>query len=482
MNANSNDNDKDNDIAGENAAGENAAGGATGAANGAENSFDAEARLRAADPAAGLEPSAGFVDDVLARTLGASADSTAAPEPAPVHDLTAERARRRPRWLPIAAVAASIAIVGGAAFGLGSATGGNLMAGGPLAPGGGAAPPISLQSGTGAGAMSPQGEGMASGISGLPTPEPMNMGSAGDRMSMPWGFSRNNFSSSGLSTKTGSAAGFGYDARSASTPERVAALAAALGVEGTPELKDGAWLVGPQDGTAPTVYVSLDGTLSFNFNNPAISPWQCAEPAADGMCPMPTSLPSEQAAIDALRGIVTAAGLDADAFEFTSDTWEGSIYTRTAQAWPVVDGQRVGQAWYLEMMDAGVFSVSGSLATLVPLGEYAIVSEQDAFKRLSDPRFGAQMTAMPIAMREQTVTDTGEWVAPTEPPATPSAGAAVAWPVTDVKIVSARLGLTSQWQPDGSVLVVPAYEFTDADGGTWSVIAVDDSMLDFAGN
>ncbi|PPL15659.1 hypothetical protein, partial [Microterricola pindariensis] len=185
----------------------------------------------------------------------------------------------------------------------------------------------------------------------------------------------------------------------------------------------------------------------------------------------------------ALRGIVTAAGSDPAAFEFSSETWEGS-YTRSAQAYPLVDGQRIGQAWYLEMTDAGISSVYGALATLVPLGDYAVVSEQQAFERLSDPRFGAQMTALPLSMRGQAepFLDGTEWVPPTEPPATPSAGASVSWPTNDVEIVSARLGLASQWQPDGSVLVIPAYELTDADGGTWSVIAVADSMLDFAGN
>ncbi|MGH3704058.1 MAG: hypothetical protein ACRDT9_05455, partial [Agromyces sp.] len=110
-----------------------------------------------------------------------------------------------------------------------------------------------------------------------------------------------------------------------------------------------------------------------------------------------------------------------------------------------------------------------------------VVSEQEGFERLSDPRFGAQMTAMPFAVREQPAASSSEeWVPPTEPPATPATGSSVSWPVNDVKIVSARLGLSSQWQPDGSVLVVPAYEFTDADGGTWSVIAVTESKLDFA--
>ena len=124
-------------------------------------------------------------------------------------------------------------------------------------------------------------------------------------------------------------------------------------------------------------------------------------------------------------------------------------------------------------------SAYGTLAPIVSLGEYAVVSEQEGFERLSDPRFGAQMTIMPLAMREQPAVATEEWVPPTEPPATPTDGTSVSWPVNDVEIVSARLGLASQWQPDGSVLIVPAYEFTDSDGGAWSVIAVADAMLDF---
>jgi hypothetical protein len=144
----------------------------------------------------------------------------------------------------------------------------------------------------------------------------------------------------------------------------------------------------------------------------------------------------------------------------------------------VVDGQRLDQAWSAELSEEGMISASGSLAELVPLGDYPVVSEQEAFERLSDPRFGAQMTTLPIALRDAPV-GAEEWVPPTEPPAVPTEGAAVAWPVNDVEIVEARLGLASQWQPDGSVLVVPAYEFTDTDGGTWSVIAVAESKLDF---
>ncbi|SIO21606.1 hypothetical protein [Agromyces cerinus] len=453
-----------------------------------DNDLDPVARLRGADPAAGVEPRPGFADEVIARATAETADggiaaTAAAPgEPAEIVDLESERDRRRPRWLVVAAVAASVAIVGGAGFGIGTMTAGSTEL---------AAAPISLQMGDAQGGSAdgaPQQESAAFDAAGRKM-----AGSSANDMMMPYGYGRNTFSATGLSTAGGTAAAYAYDARAASNTETVAALAAALGIEGTPELKDGSWTVGPQDGSGPALYVGLDGTLGFSYSDPRNNPWACepmmVEPAApDGAVipEMPTceppvaDLPSEAAAIDALRSLITAAGRDADAFEYTSETWEGAV-TRTAQAWPVVDGQRIDQAWSLELTKAGIVSASGALADLVTIGDYDVVSEQEGFERLSDMRFGAQVTAMRFDAADAPVdSPVEEWVPPTEPPATPAEGSSVSWPVNDVQIVSARLGLSSQWQPDGSVLVVPAYEFTDADGGTWSVIAVTESKLDFA--
>lgn len=434
-----------------------------------DHELDPVARLRAADPAAGVEPREGFAADVIARATEAGGADAGAP--APVADLASERARRRPRWLAAVGVAASIAIVGGAGYGVGALAGGG---GGSSTLADDAAPPISLplpaEGGAHEGALH---DGVAQ--------DRMMAGSSTD-MLYPYGGGRNRFSSSGLGTEAGTALAYGFDARSASNAETVGALAAALGVEGAPELRDGSWFVGPQDGSGPTLSVGLDGTLSFYYSDPRLDPWQCIDAVDDVAEPCEPSgeLPGEDAAIDALRNLIASTGRDAAAFEYTSETWEGAV-TRMAQAWPVVDGQRIDQGWSLELAEGGVFSASGSLAAIVALGDYAVVSEQEAFERLSDPRFGAQMTTLPIALREMPVEEYGEWVPPTEPPATPTAGAAVSWPVNDVEIVDARLGLASQWQPDGGVLVVPAYEFTDAGGGTWSVIAVADSSLDFAG-
>ncbi|UAJ79855.1 hypothetical protein IT072_01890 [Leifsonia sp. ZF2019] len=455
-----------------------------------DNELDPLARLRATDPAAGVEPSAGFVEDAIARANadagGAGGEDDTA---APLADLDAARSRRRSLWRPIAAVAASIAIIGGAGFAVGTTTAGTTLAGG-------AAAPISLGgSGNGAGGGATGG----SATEGSIAPRAAS-GSASD-LAYRFGFGRNSFTASGLSTSAGTAKAYGFDPRSASDTKTVTALAAALGLSATPELKDGAWTTGPQDGTAPSLSVGLDGTLSFFYSDWALSPAACTtDPGGAGddssgaspSCTPTAPLPSADAAISALRSLISSAGRDPGSFEFTSETYDGAV-TRTAQAWLVVDGQRVDQSWSLELAESGIVSASGFLAPVVSAGDYPVVSAQKAFERLSDPRFGPTQTAMPLAARA--VQDGAPAMSPvpadgatdgatapaTQPPAAPSAGTPLAWPVHRVHIVSARLGLASQWQPDGSVLLVPAYELTDADGGTWSVIAVADDALDFSG-
>ena len=44
---------------------------------------------------------------------------------------------------------------------------------------------------------------------------------------------------------------------------------------------------------------------------------------------------------------------------------------------------------------------------------------------------------------------------------------------------SADLGVAQYWQPDGSLLILPAYVITASDGSRWSVLAIDGSYVDF---
>ncbi|MGX9346591.1 hypothetical protein [Microbacterium sp. KNMS] len=419
-------------------------------------------RLRAADPAADVEPREGFADAVIAAATAEGA--------APV-DLDAERARRGSKRMAVLAIAASVALalaVGGlAGYGLaaGQATAGSGTGSSDagVSDGDGAAPPISLPGEGG------PAQGGALADRGAAESGSQDLSAQSSDTSYPYGYSsRSSFRSSMLlSSSGGRAAAYAYDAAASSTAEKVGAFAAALGVEGAPEIRDGMWVVGPQDGSAASFSASLDGTLGFWFWSGG-DPWACGEACV---------APEEGPAIAAARDLMTRLGEDPAAYEYTSETWEGSA-TRSVSIWTVIDGQRIDSALHLDYAAEGIVSGYGALAAIVPFGEYEVVSEQEAFERLSDPRFGAQLTTLPEALREGVAGE--EWTPPTAAPSLPEPGASVSWSVNDVEIVSARLGLASHWQADGSVLLVPTYEFTDSAGGTWSVIAVAESALDFS--
>lgn len=442
------------------------------------------ARLRAADPAADVEPSEGF-PAVVAERVQHEGDASAAAletdtetdvESAPAAPIDLAARRRRPAWLSAAAAAAAAVVIGAGGYAAGAGaifgTGGTSSADSAESADAASAPaPISLGGPSDASGVSESGASeMATSAPGLAQEgAAMSARTSADSV-YGWGGGRNTFTATGLSDAARSAQVYGLDAATPSTPERMAQVAAALGMAGQPEVADGGWAL--TDGDAQ-LNVGLDGSLGLNYYNTANQPWcdGCAEPN-------PADAPSGDAAIERLKEVLTAMGEDPAQYEYSAPTYEGAV-TATAEARRVVDGQGTDLVMMLDLAPAGIASIWGSLADVVDLGTYDIVSEQEGMERLGDPRFGGYLTGMPRPI-DGSMTVMEEYVPPTQAPAAPQPGATISWPVNDVEIVSARLGLAQQWQPDSTVLLVPSYEFTDADGGTWSVIAVAESQLDLA--
>lgn len=456
-------------------------------ADSASPADDAFARLRAADPASGATTDL----DSLDAAVRARIDAT-------VTELPARTTRRPARWLQLAAVVAGVAVIGGGAFAIGRET--------RPAAGSAAAPAIALGN-----APARTAEGAVSGA-GRSTMS----GAATDSAKVGYGGSRTVFTSSGLSGAGGTAEAWAFDAASVFSQETAARAATALGLPGTPTLVDGAWTIGSYDGAHPTLQLQPDATASLSYDDPTKNPYVCggadtgsssgaeATPgvAGDAVAP-PTkectepkgTAPAHDAAIDTAKQLLTAFGLDAAAYEFeTSDT--GTPALTSVTGWQVVAGQRTGQATNVNLTSDGVQSVWAQLAPVVSLGSYPVVSETDAVARLGDARFGSSYGGV-IAMDAGSVrtgvapdaTSAGPTTSSTlqapavqtpTVPAVPSAGAVFAWPVQQVTLTKARLGVTVYTQPDGSAVLLPAYELSDADGQSWSVLAVADGSLDFA--
>lgn len=474
-------------------------------------------RLRAADPARGLEPD-------LAHLRSAVDARLAAPSARPVDELALRRVPRR--WFAVAAVAAGALVVGGTGFGLGSITAGGRPADRV----------ITLAEGSGASG--------ATGESGA--------AETGDRAATddaliypPWG-GRTVFTASGLSDATGSAPVYTLDAESAFSKETAERVARALGLDGEATKRFGSWVIGDQDGRGPSLTLSPDGQASVSYYDPTKDPYLCGTAAArqdaasSGIrCAPPAegSAPRGEAAAARMRELLTAMGIR-NTVEIEATLYDvpenGGPRMTTVTAHLVLGGQRAGVTWSATLVANGVQSFYGPTAPLVPLGEYAVVSENDAVRRLGDPRFGpiggpviafdtadaareagsasggrlAEEQGAPdeqemtgggttddvgggasgapdtaIAERIDPALGTRAVPEPTDegtPPPTPEPGEPIPWPVTEVVITKARLGLAQHVLPDGASVLLPAYELADADGRTWSVLAVADGELDFS--
>jgi len=453
------------------------------------------ARLRAADPAVGVEADAAGlrakVDARLAEDDGAAVIRPAAGTSAlEGRDEVAARRRRRTPWLAAAGVAALAAVgVGGYALGGAAAPSAGEAAGTADAPivlnGGGRAGASGDEAAAGSAAMGAAEDSAAGGDAASST-------AAGDATLPSWYSSgRALFHAEGLSGEGGTASAYAFDATDAATREGALRLAKAVGVEGEPRWEYG-WSVGPQDGSGPHVWLSADGSATFSFSDPNHDPWRCTDAEGrvvqegsgdDVDCEEPgTSTVGDREARRMLADAMRSLGVDPDAFEFEVGEKTDGDPSRWVTAYQVVDGSRTGAQWSATVDEEGIAWLDGFLATTVELGDYPVISPAAAVERLGDPRFSGSAWPVVYADEERLWAETeGELDEPTAAPAPPAAGDPVDWPVSDVEITDARLGLAQQTQDDGSVVLVPAYELSDADGNAWSVVAVADDAMDFSG-
>ena len=189
----------------------------------------------------------------------------------------------------------------------------------------------------------------------------------------------------------------------------------------------------------------------------------------------------------------SALGVDAGGYRIEVQKDQGQPTATYVTASQILDGQLTGVQWSFTLVADGVQSLYGSIAPVVDLGAYSLISPADAVKRLGDPRFDSGYgRVMPLATdsargaasagTSSGTASSGVATAAPEPtvPATPTAGESIPWPVQTVTLTASRLGLGMTTLESGAVLLLPSYELSNAEGSTWSVIAVTDDRLDFS--
>ena len=300
----------------------------------------------------------------------------------------------------------------------------------------------------------------------------------------------------GLPNKSGTASGYTVDDTGIDRAALAAELAKTFGVAGDPVKNDYGWSVGPTDGSGPTIYVNDDSSASWSYNNPAAygvpTPVADDAPVSSGVAggssgavegsagPTPTvsPAPSKKDAQAWATDIFTRLGVPLKQIDWQIDSYDPFT---TATAWLTIDGERTQLQWSVTFFgDGEISNAYGFAAGLVEIPGYAIIGAKDAIARLGQPGWSALQPAM-ISNGDVTIaTDNQPAAEPTLPPNPTYQGRpALGVTITVATITKAELGLAQYWQPDGTILLLPAYVISDKDGHQWSMLAVDDTYVAF---
>jgi hypothetical protein len=249
-----------------------------------------------------------------------------------------------------------------------------------------------------------------------------------------------------------------------------------------------------------TAVVPPDAGVDPNVD-PTVAPCDIAPPA-------PANVPTKDEATTRAKQLLADMGLDASKYEFTS---YADAYGASVTAWLMLAGHRSPIQINVGYGAEGALTwASGALAVPQQVADYPIVSGADALARLNDPNgqwnyFGGPMAkggvgiagaATDVAVSTGSAVNSGgapnagsggatvdPSVAAPEPAPVcdPAADCTIEAPPVEpitVHLSSMRMDLTMVWDADGSIWLLPAYTFTSADGGEYTVVAVDDSLLD----
>lgn len=240
------------------------------------------------------------------------------------------------------------------------------------------------------------------------------------------------------------------------------ALANGFGSSGAAVQTADGWMVGSLDGNVPTVTVIDDPLLTWSFEDPE------AAVATEGVAIDP------DAARDQVETLLASIGVDTSSVDWQVDRF--ADHTKVT-AWQLLNGSRTDLSWDVSLGKAGlVISAHGFAAGVVQIPGYRAVGAATAVERSAAPTW-ASLGPTPLPGEVSTGTP-GSAVSPSAAP-TVGARPALQAPLARILVEQAELGLAQFRQPDGAVLILPAYQLIGADGSRWSVIAVGAEDVDF---
>jgi len=210
------------------------------------------------------------------------------------------------------------------------------------------------------------------------------------------------------------------------------------------------------------VVVGDDPDVTVNLN-PLVT-WVFADTRAASSAP-PGKLATRQQAIDVASTLLGKLGVELASVDWQVDRVDQGV---RVTAWQLVASQRSSLSWTVTIGRSGsVVAATGFAAGLQEVPGYTVVGAAFAVQRSGI----APWTALPPIPVVAAPT-------PAASPTSPTDGR-LQVPTQQVVVTDAVLGLGQYAQPDGSVLILPSYRLTGADGSRWSILAITGTDVSF---
>ena len=295
----------------------------------------------------------------------------------------------------------------------------------------------------------------------------------------------------------GSEAGQGvaYKAKLNGSPtDYLLMLGRVFSIEGTPKESQYSsaewptWVLGPEDGSGPNVYLNWSGNGSWWYNDPSAWPnvqalKSCEPVASDGEVdqvdpdcsgfvetPIESGkVPTESELVEQANQIFTSAGVSfpRNQLRVSRDTWGASV-----EASMFLNGSPTAEMWWMSWSDSGALaSVSGFAAEFEQMGTFNTVSQESAVSRLADYRYSGGVaykfynSGITLPMADGI--DTREL----DPESAPGPE------ILDLTIDSAESANVTIWASDNSVWILPGYVYYAKDAFAGAVFALEDGLV-----
>ncbi len=208
---------------------------------------------------------------------------------------------------------------------------------------------------------------------------------------------------------------------------------------------------------------------------------------------LPSTTDARATAIESFR----ALGLEVGGTRVTTRS-DGASVNVTAEV--MLDGVPSNMFWSAEVSGKGLFSLYGFTASPRRISSYPVIGASSAVSRANDPRYKQygplflgpwDVMPMPAQARDASISSSETSTMPSMPgaPATQEGSSSEVREIQGrpvftvilekVKITSGQLGLSQFVLADGRIVLFPVWLLEAADGRRWSMLALDESHLEF---